>query len=180
MKQFFLFFGLLTCISCSDPNNKLHQQTDQATFYKDYVLIGSDTIPYPGELELNILYSFSAIKSDTLYSIEVTRTSATILHYKFKCEKEASTIVANEGNAKLNEHFYLAPEGDDDPEEGEGYASYEYFNEKKNCNTSIRIGTKRDKTNRIRAKFTISCPEKSALILTTENTPVLKTEKQKQ
>lgn len=151
-------------------------KSDEPKFTDKFVIFGSDTISYPDDLKLHVVYLFTASKRDTSYMLSVTRQDNMFINYNLTCKQGDITLIQTKGKAKLNETFFLGPEGDDDYEYG-GYGSQEYFNGDNNCQVAIRIGIGFDTLKRHRAKVTYNCSDNSSFVLRLDNCPVLRTER---
>jgi hypothetical protein len=142
----------------------------------NYIITGKDTTYFPEDLKLNKRTIFTALKDNSKFILEVTRTNLTNINYDFQLlGKDNAIIDSKSGQAVLGSGFFLAPEGDIDTEMG-GYGSYEYWDKTKNCWLSIRIGIGRDTNGKQRAKLNYSCNDKNQKTIDLDECPVLRTE----
>lgn len=144
-------------------------------FIDNYILSEGDTTFFPDELPLLKKITFYGQKSKKVYLLTLTRISLTNLNYDFTLsDKSGQIIESKSGTAILGSMFFLAPEGDEDNETGEGYTSNEYWDKKNNCWFSVRVGLNPDGKGEQRAKVTYGCIDNTKS-LTVDECPVLKT-----
>jgi len=143
----------------------------------NYIITGKDTTYFPDSFPLDKAIIFKGSKADNSYLLTVTRKNLTNLTYDFKLtDKDDKTMYSKSGLSILGSSFYLGTEMDKDTQEGNGYASYEYWDKTANCWFAIRIGYDKDANGKQRAKLTYGCEDKSKQSLKLDECPILRTE----
>lgn len=143
----------------------------------NYIITGKDTTYFPDTFPLDKAIVFKGTKADSIYLLTVTRKNLTNLMYDFKLtDKDDKIIYSKSGKSVLGSSFYLGSEMDEDTQIGEGYASYEYWDNTANCWFAIRIGYGKDDNGKQRAKLKYGCEDKSKQSLKLDECPILRTE----
>ncbi len=104
------------------------------------ILEQTDTVVFPMDLPKEKWTNFVAMKSGTLYSLDVSRANYTTLDFNFELRKGKQTIDQIKGKANLNPGFVLGSESDEDESTGNSYFASEYHFESPDCTFSIRLG----------------------------------------
>lgn len=104
------------------------------------ILEQTDTFVFPMDLPKAKWTNFVAMKSGTLYSLDVSRINYTTLDFNFELRKGKQTIDQIKGKADLNPSFMLGSESDEDESTGNSYFASEYYFESPDCTFSIRLG----------------------------------------
>lgn len=143
----------------------------------NYIIAGTDTTYFPEDIPLNKTIDFKATKDQKKYVLSVSRTSLTNLTYAFKLMDEKDKLLdSKSGNAVLGSMFFLASEIDQDLKTGEGYSSYEYWDNSTDCWFSVRIGHGNAPDGKQRAKVNYGCVDKNKQALTLKECPTLRAE----
>lgn len=143
----------------------------------NYMLTGKDTTFFPEAIPLNKAIVFKGTKADNTYLLTVTRKNLTNLTYSFKLtDKDDKTLDTKSGTSILGSMFFLAAEMDEDSQTGEGYPSYEYWDNSNDCWFAIRIGCDKDGNDQQRAMLNYGCKDKSKQHLNLDACPTLRTE----
>lgn len=153
------------------------QYNEPIQLIDDFIIVGSDTTTFPKDLNIHQLYHFKATKDNQLFDLMVKRINATTLHFTFRLYENNSLLQTHRGEAHLGADFFLAPEGDEDEEKGDGYGCHEYWQKTNNARVSLRIGMGEDEDGKKRAKITFDGNDLSKKALTLQNCPTLRTEK---
>jgi hypothetical protein len=134
---------------------------DPIKLIDNYMIVGADTVKFPGDLKLGKKYTFKASKEDQSYLLNLNRINESALKFDFKLYQKDSLIYNEQGEANLAALFFLAEEVDEDDQSGDSYSAIEYAKRTKDCWFTIRMGIGTDDNNRLRAIIKQGCESKS-------------------
>ena len=142
-----------------------------------FMVVGSDTTAFPDDLPPGKATLFKAVQNQQNYALALTRINYTSLQYAFQLTDSTNHVLQSKtGKATINPTFYLASEGDEDSERGEGYGCYDYWDNGNGRWLSIRVGIGQDSAGKQRAKIIYGLDKGGKEELTLEECPVLRTE----
>lgn len=123
---------------------KEHSSHYNIKVYRDFFLLGNDTIRPPDDLVLDSVYTLMARVSNKILKVELKRRNNTNIYYHIAVwEDMEKTLLSMYGNVELYPTFYLAAEAEED-ENGNGYFCTSYTDLDINECVSICIGTNDD------------------------------------
>lgn len=155
----------------------LYNYTDPLQLIDNHIISEGYTYWFPEDLQLNRTIVFKASRDKKNFLLSATRTSLTNLSYSFKLTNEKNKIIKSKsGKAVLGSMFFFGSEMDEDSETGEGYSSYEYWDNSGDCWFSLRIGHGNTPNEKQKAKITYGCEDKNKPILELEECPTLRAE----
>lgn len=143
----------------------------------NFMLIGSDTTYFPDDLALDKKTTFTASKDNNKFLLTVTRSNLTNINYEFQLlDKDNSIIDSKSGVAILASGFFLAPEGEDDPETGDSFFSNEYRIDNEKVWIVIKIGMDKNYEGKKRAKIIYGHVVNSKMTEPVTESPILRIE----
>lgn len=155
----------------------LEKYNEPIQLIDNYIIVGTYTTYFPEDIPLNKTVEFKATKNQKKYVLSVSRTNLTNLTYGFKLMDEKDKLLdSKSGTAVLGSMFFFGTEGDDDSLTGDGYSSYEYWDNGNDCWFSVRIGHEKDPQGKQRAKIQYGCEDKNKQALKLKECPTLRTE----
>lgn len=136
---------------------KEHSSHYNIKVYRDFFLLGNDSIWPPNDLVVDSFYTLISTANNKTLKVELRRKNNTDVNYHILVlENMEYTLLSEYGTVKLYPSFYLAAEAEED-ESGNGYLCTPYGNEgSENC-FSICIGRSDD--NRLMVQIESSCKE---------------------
>ncbi len=134
---------------------KEHSSHYNIKVYRDFFLLGNDTIRPPDDLVVDSFYTLMSTANNKTLKVELRRKNNTDVDYHISVLGNLEyTLLSEYGTVKLYPNFYLAAEAEED-ESGNGYLCTPYGNEgAENC-FSICIGRSDD--NRLMVIVESSC-----------------------
>lgn len=143
----------------------------------NFIIAEGDTTHFPEILALKREVIFKGKKNDQQFVLTISRINLTTLPYSFRLTNSSGkSVIIKSGKAILGSMFFLGCEVDIDDLTGEGYSSYEYWDQSKEYVLSIRVGMTKDNSEKLRAKISYGGNSKSVKGIDLNECPTLRVE----